>query len=218
MGQPQHVAATRAAYDTVAADYAELLRNELEHKPFDRATLAAFFDLVRRVGDGPIVDVGCGPGRVTAHLHGLGAQVSGIDLSPAMIAEACAAHPELRFAVGSITALDLADATLAGIVAWYSIIHTPPDEQPAVFAELNRVLVPGGHLLLAFQSGDDERVHLDHAYGHPLSLDVHRLCPDRVAEQLADAGFDVTAPLIREPADGEKTPQAYVFAQRATAS
>jgi hypothetical protein len=52
-------------------------------------------------------------------------------------------------------ALDLADGVLGGIVAWYSIIHTPPQRLPVTFAEFGRVLSPGGHLLLAFQAGDE---------------------------------------------------------------
>jgi SAM-dependent methyltransferase len=55
-------------------------------------------------------------------------------------------------------ALDVATDALGGVVAWYSIIHTPPDRLPVVFSEFHRVLRPGGHLLVAFQVGD-ERVH-----------------------------------------------------------
>jgi len=81
-----------------------------------------------------------------------------------MVAVARRAHPDLRFDEGSMTALDLADGVLGGIVAWYSIIHTPPQRLPVTFTEFHRVLGPGGHLLLAFQAGD-EKVHLEHGYG-----------------------------------------------------
>ena len=85
--------------------------------------LADFADRV----DGPVADVGCGTGRLTAYLDGLGIDVVGIDLSPGMIAVARRAYPALRFEVGSMTALDLPDGGVAGVLAWYSIIHTPPD-------------------------------------------------------------------------------------------
>ena len=88
---------------------------------------------------------------MTAHLHSLGLSAFGVDLSPAMIVVARRAHPGLQFNEGSMTALDLTDGVLGGIVAWYSIIHTPPERLPVVFAEFYRVLGPGGHLLLAFQ-------------------------------------------------------------------
>jgi SAM-dependent methyltransferase len=169
--ESSYLRATRVAYDTVAVDYAELLSTELAAKPLDRALVAAFAELVQAAGVGPVADLGCGPGRVTAHLHSLGLTAFGVDLSPAMVAVARRAHPGLRFDEGSMTALDLTDGVLGGIVAWYSINHTPPDRLPVVFAEFHRVLGPGGHLLLAFQVGD-ERVHLEQAYGHPVSLDA----------------------------------------------
>lgn len=46
MTEPSYLHSTRTAYDTVAVDYAELLRAELAAKPLDRALLAAFAELV----------------------------------------------------------------------------------------------------------------------------------------------------------------------------
>jgi SAM-dependent methyltransferase len=211
MTEPAYLSAARAAYDTVAVDYAKLAPSGLETKPLDRAMLRVLAELVR--GAGPVADLGCGPGHVTAHLHELGVPAFGIDLSEEMIAVARRDHPGLRFEVGSMTALDLPDGGLAGTVAWYSIIHTPPGEMPALFAEIHRVLAPGGHLLLAFQAGDEIR-HLDHAYGHDISLDAYRLPPERVAETAEQSGFAVDARLVREPGTLEKTRQAFLLARK----
>ena len=52
-----------------------------------------------------MADLGCGPGHLSAHLSSLGLAAFGVDLSPAMIELARAAHPELRFEVGSMDAL-----------------------------------------------------------------------------------------------------------------
>jgi hypothetical protein len=112
-----------------------------------------------------------------------------------------------------MTDLDLADGGLAGIVAWYSVIHIPTDGLPEVFAEFVRVLRCGGEVLLAFQAGS-EQVRLEHAYGHPVSLVVYRRPPDEVAALLTDAGFEVHARLVREPERWEKSPQAYLLARR----
>jgi SAM-dependent methyltransferase len=214
MPEPSYLHAVRASYDTVAVDYAALLEGELAAKALDRAMLAAFAERVRAHGPGPVADLGCGPGRVTAHLHGLGLDAFGVDLSPGMVAEARRRHPELRFEVGSMLALDIPDRGLAGALAWYSIIHTPRELLPDLFDELHRVLTPGGHLLLAFQVGTDS-VHREHAYGHPVSLDGHRLSPDRVEVLLTEAGFVVHARLVREPEDDyERTPQGFVMARR----
>jgi SAM-dependent methyltransferase len=208
---------TRASYDAVAEDYARRFRDELDARPLDRAVLAAFAELVRATDLGPVADVGCGTGRVTAHLNGLGVPVFGIDLSPGMAATARRSYPGLRFDVGSMLALDLPDGALGGVMAYYSIIHIPDDRLPEVFAEFLRVLAPGGYALLAFQVGDETR-HVSEALGRPISLDFRRRQPDAVAEPLEQAGLEVRARLLREPdTDGdfpERTPQAFLLARK----
>ena len=214
MTEPTDLLETRTAYDTVAADYAELLRDELANKPLDRALLATFAELVQAAGGGPVADLGCGPGRITTHLADLGLDAFGIDLSPGMVQVARRTYPQLRFDVGSIAALDLPDGGLAGALAWYSVIHTPPERLPAVLTEFARVLRPGAPLLMAFQAGD-ERVHLQQGYGHDISLHVHRTDPDRLAELLGGAGLPVQTRVLREPEPPrEKTRQAYLLARR----
>ena len=217
MAEPDFLRATRAAYDAVAADYAVRFRDELADRPLDRAMLAGFAELVRAVGAGPVADIGCGTGRVTALLSSLGVPAFGVDLSPQMVAVARRSQPDLRFELGSMLALDLPDGCLGGVVAWYSTIHVPDDRLPAVFAEFCRVLAPRGLALLAFQSGDDT-LHLTEALGHPVSLAVRRRRPEHVAALLTQAGLPVQARLIREPDnDGrfpERTPQAFVLARK----
>jgi SAM-dependent methyltransferase len=216
-GDAAHLAPTRASYDTVAAAYADLLAPALAESPTDRALLGLFAELVRADGTGPVADLGCGPGRITAHLRELGLDAFGVDLSPGMVAQARRRHPHLRFEVGTMGALDLPPASLAGVVAWYSVIHTPTDLVPALFAEFHRLLRPGGHLLVAFQAGDSPR-HLDQAYGHVVSLVNHRRPVDLVAGLLAEAGLTVTTRVVREPEGPyEKSQQAFLFARRAPA-
>jgi SAM-dependent methyltransferase len=215
--EPDFLRDTRASYDAVAADYAGWLRDELAAKPLDRAMLAGFAELVRAAGSGPVADIGCGAGRVTAHLHGLGLPAFGVDLSPQMVAVARRSYPGLRFEVGSMLALDLPDGTLGGLLAWYSTIHVPDERLPDAFAEFCRVLAPGGLALLAFQVGD-EPLHRTEALGRPISLDLHHRQPDQVAELLDRAGLVVRARLIREPDEEgdftELTPQAFLLARK----
>jgi SAM-dependent methyltransferase len=213
MTEPSYLDRIRVAYDTVAVTYAERLEPELAAKPLERAMLAAFADLVRAGGGGPVADVGCGPGHVTARLNALGLDAFGVDLSPAMLAQARRAYPALRFEEASMTALELPDGVLGGVVARYSIIHLPPERLPSVFAEFHRVLSPGGHVLLVFQVGD-ERLHVEQAFGHAVSVDAYRLSPDRVTELLGAAGLPVIATLLREPDETEKVPQANLLARK----
>lgn len=193
-------------YDAVASLYAELFSDMLDTRPLDRAMLAAFAELT----DGPVADLGCGPGHLTAHLHSLGLDVFGLDLSPAMIALAREAHPELRFDQGSMTALDLGDGVLGGILAFYSVIHMPPHELPAVFAEFFRVLAPGGHLLLGFFAGDDPEPQ---EFDHKVTL-AYRWSPSTLAELLGKAGFAEVGRLVREPIDGERFLQAQLLVRK----
>ncbi|WP_258175178.1 class I SAM-dependent DNA methyltransferase [Actinopolyspora mortivallis] len=178
--------------------------------------LGGFAELARSA-DGPVVDVGCGPGRVTAHLDTLGLPVFGMDLSPEMVAEARRRHPTLRFDEGSMLALEYEDGSLGEIVAWYSIIHVPDEHLPAVFAEFRRVLTAGGFLQLAFQTGEGIK-HRTEAAGHAISLDFHRRRPERVAELLERAGLSVRARLLREPDEEgdfpEETPQGFLLARK----
>lgn len=215
--EPTYLTATRAGYDTVAASYADLLAAELDRNPFDRAVLALFADLVRgseHAADGRVVEIGCGPGRITAHLVGLGLAAFGIDLSPAMVEQALQRHPGIEFQVGEMSTLSLPPDALAGLVAWYSLIHVPPARHPNVLAGFHRVLARGGHLLLAFHAGDERR-HITDAYGHTgLSIDSYRLPPDRVEDQAVAAGFHPVARLTREPIGPEKTGQAYVILRK----
>ncbi|MFJ6773283.1 class I SAM-dependent methyltransferase [Kitasatospora sp. NPDC091257] len=214
MTEPDFLTETRAFYDAVATEYTELFRDALDRMPMDRAMLGLFADLVRAERpDGRTAELGCGPGRMTGPLHRLGVDVHGIDLSPRMVELARQAHPEVPFDVGSMFDLPFRDGELTGVVAWYSIIHTPAERLPAVFAECARVLAPGGHLMLAFQVGDRPS-RQERPFGHPVSLDFRRLRPERVEELVREAGLPVTSRTVREPEGDEKTPQAYLLARK----
>jgi SAM-dependent methyltransferase len=206
-------AATRRAYDKVAVDYARLLEDNLTTNIWDRAVLAAFAEHVLAQGGGRVLDLGCGPGRITGHLHELGLDIAGADLSPAMVAEARRRFPTLSFDTGRLDAPAAAPESLAGLLAWYSLIHLPPEELTATMRALAGVLRPGGHLQLAFQVGDGHR-RITHAYGHDLDLDAWSLDPDRLTAQLHDVGLEVIAAVRRAPEEPERFPQAFLLARK----
>jgi trans-aconitate methyltransferase len=78
-----------------------VVASSLDDRPIDRALFAAFAELVRAGSNGPVADIGCGPGRVTILLSRLGLDAFGIDLSPGMLALARRTYPQLRFEEGS---------------------------------------------------------------------------------------------------------------------
>ena len=198
MIETSHLETTARAYDGVAALYAEFVRDSLDGLPLDRAMLAAFAEVVR--GSGAVADLGCGPGYLTAHLQELGVASFGIDLSPAMVELAVAAWPQLRFEVGSMAALALADGELGGVVSWYSIIHAPPQVVPGYLAEFSRVLAPDGHLLLGFFAADgDAVVEFDHRV-----TPARRWPVDVLAGMAGEHGFVEVARMLRAPVEGER--------------
>ena len=202
---------TRASYDTDALAYAEQVRGLLDANPYLRASLALFAELVREAGNGLVADVGCGPGYVTRHLQQLGVDAFGIDLSPEMIAVARRDHPDLRFEVGTMTDLDLADDSVIGVLAFWSVIHVPDAAVPGVFAQFQRVLRPGCPLLVGFHVGDETRRTREGWSGRSIDVDSHRRRPDTVARWLRDAGFTIEAELVMRP--DEDVPGAILIAR-----
>jgi SAM-dependent methyltransferase len=213
VAEPTYLVETRAAYDTVAADYPALWRGDLAENVFDRGCLAMFAEIVRAEGGGPVVDLGCGPGRITGPLSDLGLDVWGIDLSPAMVEVARTEYPSLRFEVGTMTDLPISTDELAGAVAWYSLIHLPGDVLGSAVREVARVVGPGGHVLTAFQVGD-ECLQVTEACGHPIGVSAYRRPPETVAQAFEEAGLEVVMRMVRRPRRSEKTPQAYLLARK----
>ena len=213
MRESEAVRATREAYDAVAPDYARLLPDMRVEAPPDLAVLSAFVALVEQSEAGPVAEVGCGSGRVTAHLADTGLPMLGLDLSPGMVAAARSAHPDLPFAAAHAGALPLRSGALAGLVAWYSLIHLPSTVLPEVLDEFARVLRPGAPLVVAFQSGRGERVDRATSYGHPVPLSYFRHRVEDVADALAGASFTLQETVHREPSlVHETTAQAFLVA------
>ncbi|GAB3654455.1 class I SAM-dependent methyltransferase [Streptomyces sparsus] len=191
------LSATREAYDAAAPVYAELFRDSLRNSPLDRAILGAFAEYVGAGGGGQVADLGCGPGHVTAHLDALGLAAFGVDASPVMVESARQAYPGLRFDVGSMAALEIADGVLGGVLSRWSVIHTPPRELPVLLAEFHRVLAPGGHLLLGFSASEGPS-HPTQGFAHTVAP-AYRWSPDHLAGMLRESGLVEVARMIREP-------------------
>lgn len=208
-----HDSVTAAAYDRVAVSYAETLPDDGYESFLDRAMINDFTTRVRSTAGCRVLDAGCGAGRLAPVLAGHGLHYLGVDLSPAMVRTANDRHPGHRFLVGMLAKLPVPDASADGLLAWYSIIHTPRRSLDAVFAEFQRVLTPDGFVLLGFQVGDGER-SIRRAYGHDVDLTAHLHDPASVRRQLEVAGFVVEAALTRAPRDTERHDQAVLLARR----
>lgn len=204
----------RSSWDGVADAYADALFAELVKKPFDCEQLTRF--AAETSGRGRVCDLGCGPGQVARFLHGAGADVFGLDLSPGMIEQARRLNPGVEFREGNMLALDVADSSLAGITAFYSIVNLPPDLRPPAFREMARVLAPGGLLLLTFHiegplPGDKV------LFGRPITMDFYMPEQATVEAELVQAGFEIVQVLERGPYPPpieHQSRRAYIFARK----
>jgi uncharacterized protein YceH (UPF0502 family) len=201
-------------YDAVAADYADWLDAELTAKPLDRWILDRVAALA---GQGPVVDVGTGPGQVAAYLASAGATVTGVDVSPGMVEEARRRHPGLTFAVGDLTSL-LRPPSAPGwsaVTAWYALVHLAGSELGPAVSSMARVLAPGGWLALALHAGAEVR-HVEEWWEHDVDVDFVLHDPADVLAAVRAAGLVDVEWYLRGPyEDAEvETERLYVLARR----
>ncbi len=212
MQQPSDLETVRESYDRVADAYVELAVGRLEAEPWLRAVLAAFAESVR--GLGPVLDVGCGPGTVTAHLTELGLDASGVDLSPRMVEHARRQYPDLRFSVASATDLDLAPASLGGVLGWWSLFNLPREALPGVLRTFAEALVPGGQALVGTHVGGGDVLRTEGYGGLPVSWTTHLYRPEELAGMVVDAGLEVVAELRLPAQPSSLHPQVLLAARR----
>lgn len=198
---------TSVAYGVVATSYAERFLDELDDRPRERAMLERFAAAV----DGPVVDLGCGPGQVGAHVRRTHRPVLGADLTPGMARLAAARLDAVT--VADVRCLPFADRSVGGVVAFYSLIHLTHAERPLAFGELARVLRPGGRLLVAAQEGEGTIVGEELA-GHAVSLVYAFYAADALRALAEGAGLAVVAADRRDTMDGERFPRLFLEAER----
>lgn len=203
------------AYDVVAGTYADYFPDTRAESPLELAMVDAFAAAVTSGDEARVLDAGCGAGRMSRYLADRGCTVEGVDLSPGMVDMARRDHPDLDFAVASLTDLPFPDDTFAGVMVWYSAIHTPPQGQPQIFAEVARVLRPGGHLVIGLQSGTGTR-DVSAAYakvGLEVELERYLYTAGEVAAFAADVGLTEVARMVRRARGSEKDDQVAILAQ-----
>lgn len=209
----QNVNKVENAYDTVAKEYAETFSGEHEKKPKDQEILRRF---AQEIGDRrPVWDFGCGPGQTTQYLKNLGVEIAGLDLSERMLEQARTIHPEIHFRKGNILELGFENDSIAGVVAFYAIVHFTEEQVGIAFREVFRVLQPGGILLFTYHIGE-ETIHLDEFLGKKVDIDFMFFTADFILTCLKDSGFERIEVIEREPYPGVEyeSRRAYVFAKK----
>lgn len=194
----------RDAYAGRAQDYIAAFGAVESQHPQDVERLLAWAQRI----DGPVLDVGCGPGVLTGHLAEAGVDAAGIDLVPAFIEHARRSHPTVAFRVGSMADLEVADGSLGGVLAWYSLIHLGPEQLAPVLTGFHRTLRAGGGLAIGFFASETLEL-----FAHTV-VDAYRWPPDLMSATLRDAGFAEQARWTRSGTGGHR-PHAALLATRA---
>ena len=200
-------------YDIVAKEYAETFIGEHEKKPKDQEILHRFS---QEIGDRrPVWDFGCGPGQTTKYLKDLGMEISGLDLSGKILEQAKQIHPEIHFRKGNILNLEFDDNSIAGVVAFYAIVHFTEEQVESAFREIFRVLQPGGIFLLTYHVGE-ETIHLDEFLGKEIDIEFMYFTSDFIFRCLKNTGFEKIEIIEREPYPGVEyeSRRAYGFAKK----
>ncbi len=141
----------RRAYGEWAEQYISLFGSSTQVHPEDLARITRHL-LIRPA---VVLDVGCGPGHLTEHLRSLDVDAIGIDLVAQFVDHARVAYPSGRYELGSFNRLPSPDGSVVGILAWYSLIHVPPDDIDGVLVELRRVMARGAPLVTGFFEGGE---------------------------------------------------------------
>jgi len=166
---------------------------------FERPWLDAFLDHVPPAGT--VLDLGCGSGEPIARcLVEQGRRVTGVDAAPGLIALCRGRFPDHDWLVADMRGLDLG-RTFDGLIAWHSLIHLPPQDQPGLFEVFARHLRPGG--VLMFTSGAEHGEHVGEWRGEPLYHGSLSLAEYRSA--LDAAGFDPLRQTTGDPDCGGAT-------------
>ena len=200
-------------YDTVAKEYAETFSGDHDKKPKDQEILCRFS---QEIGDRrPVWDFGCGPGQTTKYLKDLGIEISGLDLSDKILQQARSIHPEISFRKGNILELEFDDNSIAGVVAFYAIVHFTKEQVKTVFREIFRVLQPGGLFLFTYHIGEDT-IYIEEFLGKKVSSDFMFFTTDFISGCLKKSGFKKIEIIEREPypAVEYESRRAYAFATK----
>jgi SAM-dependent methyltransferase len=141
----------------------------------------------RGVDLGPtVVEIGPGPGFTTEVLLRSAAHVRAVEIDPDLAHQLEERLPgtNLDVVLGDARHLPFPSASATGAASFHMLHHVPSDaDQDRIFAELHRVLRPGGTLLLAdsFGSNDLEEFHAGDVY-NPIDIDT-------LSARLADIGY-----------------------------
>jgi SAM-dependent methyltransferase len=137
-----------------------------------------------------VLDAGCAYGRDAAILVGQGLDVTGVDLSDALIAKAHDLHPEIPVSKMDVRKLTFPDSTFGGVWCNAVLLHLNDDDVARALGEFNRVLIPGGVILVSFKEGSGQREFVESLTSTQSRYYNYKTKPE-VERMMQEAGFTI---------------------------
>ena len=190
------------SYDRFAAAYAD----RWFHNPVMHPFLERYLALLD--GRGPVLDVGCGPGRDVGYFLDHGVSALGVDLSQGILRKARQLVPAGVFLRMEFHRLAFANRTFAGIWACASLLHLPREQLPSVLRDFARIL-DRGILFLGMKQGEGEEWE-NRQYGHPRLFVYYQ--PGELETALEHCGFEIIT-VIRNPESPAPHPWINIYAR-----
>lgn len=185
----------RDGYDDIAADYDEYRTTET-HTGFEAAITDEFFAALD--DDSRVLDAGCGAGRPVLEALAQRHDAVGLDISTSQLELAREHAPTASVAQGGLGRLPFADDTFDAVVSFYAIIHVPKDEHQKVLSEFDRVLRPGGQLLVSMGAIEGWEGRNDDWLDTDTAMEWSYYGPEKSREIVERAGFEVVEERLPE--------------------
>lgn len=199
-------------YSKVAEKYAEAFIHELDSKPLDKKLYELFASKAEK--NGHCLEIGCGPGEISAYLHSLGMRITGVDKSTGMIEQAKKHNKNITFVQGDVFNLPFENNSIDGIAAPYLIVNFSGGEIKKSFQEMNRVLKSNSPLLIVFHAGFNIKLGTRNFLGRGNKMIFILHSVRKIKKILGWAMFSIEEVLIKEPYKGEITKRAFIFARK----
>jgi ubiquinone/menaquinone biosynthesis C-methylase UbiE len=201
---------TIKTYGAIAQDYTDAY---FDYYKEDKAHVDAFITLLSP--QARVLEAGCGPGGIVEYFHSQGFVVTGIDLSPEMIAIAKKRVPDAAYEVMDLRDMKFPDTSFDGIISSYSFIHVPERDADGTLAGFHRVLTDSGLLFLAIEEGEGE-YYFDEPFKPGSKIFMKFYTKEDITKRLKNAGFELVY-FVREKTKADEpflTHEFFIIAKK----
>ena len=201
----------RLGYERIADTYLERLRSPVEGSDLG-VQIDRYLTLIAQLvpaGAGAL-DLGCGAGVPFTRFLAERYETTGVDFSERQLDAARANVPAAKFVQADMTAVEFEADSFDLVTAFFSIIHVPHTEQPALLSRIAAWLRPNGVFLATFSKSDSEHIdEEDDWLGAPMYWSS--IGRTRVREVLSGAGLKIERDVLETVQNGIDGPETFCW-------